>query len=136
MRIEEALRAHLVADAGVAAIAAQRVYQLTLPQRPTLPAVVFQRIATPRINDMDGPTGLAHPTFQINCHASSMAQASNLADAVRRALDGFAGIMGGVGGVVVQAVHVDGERNGWEDGAELSGVPTVEIDVEIWHAED
>ena len=69
MIIEEALRAHLAADTDAAAIAGARIYQLTLPQRPQLPALVFQRISTPRVNSQEGPTLLAHPRFQINCHA-------------------------------------------------------------------
>ena len=65
MSLETALRAYVLADAAVTALAGQPMYPRRLPQGPTLPALVYQRIDTRREHDMDGPDGLPRPRVQV-----------------------------------------------------------------------
>jgi len=70
------------------------MYARMLPQTPTLPALVYQRIDTRRQHDLAGPDGLPRPRMQINCVAMTPAGAYDLAAAVRARLDGFKGVWG------------------------------------------
>ena len=96
MTLETALRTYTLADAAVAALAGTRMYSRSLPQTPTLPAIVYQRIDTRRLHDMDGPDGLPRPRIQLTCWATTPAAAAELAAATRERLDGFRGAWGDV----------------------------------------
>ena len=96
MSLETAMRAYVLADAAIAAVVGQRMYPRRLPQGPTLPALVYQRIDTRREHDMDGPDGLPRPRVQVTAWAASVQTATDLAAAVRERLDGFRGAWGDV----------------------------------------
>ncbi len=130
MNIEEALYSHLTNDAGVSALVGNRVYPLMAPQDAALPHLVYQRISSPRLRSHGGPSGLAHPRFQITATAGSYSAARSLANAVRASLDGFRGTMGG--GVSVGASFLDNEADGYQDVADTY---TVRLDVILWHQE-
>jgi hypothetical protein len=89
--IERAVRAHLIATAGVQTLVADRVYSFRKPQGAATPYIVFQRISGERLHTLDGPTGRAHPRIQIDAYATTYPAARAIADAVRAALDGFKG---------------------------------------------
>lgn len=108
MTIETELRAYTLAGAEVAALVGTRMYPQHLPQNPTLPALVYQRIDTRRLHDMDGPDQLPRPRIQIAAWASSAATAWETVDAVRRRLDGYRGAMGVID---VQSCLCVGERD-------------------------
>jgi hypothetical protein len=72
------------------------MYPRKLPQGPTLPALVYQRIDTRRLHDLDGPDGLPRPRMQVTCWAADVANATELAAAVRERLDGYRGAWGDV----------------------------------------
>ncbi len=96
MTLETALRSYTLADATVTTLAGIRMYPRKLPQNPTLPALVYQRIDTRRQHDLDGPDGLPRPRVQVAAWASSVAAAWELANAVRVRLDGYRGAWGDV----------------------------------------
>lgn len=132
MVIEEALSAHLLADANVSALAGTRGYPLLIPQDGDLPAWAFQKISGARLYSHDGPSGIAWPRFQITCQAASYSAAKALVNAIRGSLEGYAGTMGGAGGVPVRGIFVDGEVDGY--GFD-TGTYTVRLDVIIQHEE-
>lgn len=115
MLIEEAIRAHLIADAGVAAIAAGRIYPEALPQEPVYPAIVYHRVGTGRSIHMGGADGLADARFQFDCWGRTFAESRQLSEQVRLAFVGFRGSMGGVGGVEVCGVFPEGEISDYDD---------------------
>lgn len=119
MTILEAIVAHLLADAGVSAIAATRVYAKSLPQSPTYPALVIHNVSGTSEHSQDGPSGLAEPRFQIDCFSPRKASSVLLVLAVQTALDGFQGTMGGGGGVSVDAVFVENRRDDYDDELEV-----------------
>ncbi len=132
MVIEEALVAHLLANAGVIAYVGNRIYPLVIPEGVELPAIAYQRISTPRESTHSGPSGLASPRFQFSCVSGKYSEANGLVNAVRRALDGYKGTMGGVNGINVGAVFVENtidESSGSPDLCELK------LDAVIWHDE-
>jgi len=94
MTLETALRAYTLADAAVAAQVGTRMYPRKLPQNPTLPALVYQRVDTRRLHVMEGPDGLPRARMQITAWASSVSGLEGTTEAVRERLDGFAGAWG------------------------------------------
>lgn len=115
MTIEEALVAHLADDAGVAALVNARIYPGLLPQKPGYPSIVYHRVSGPREHSHDGPSGLTHPRFQLDCIDGTFKGARELGVAVRLALDGFRGTMGGDEGVPVGAVFIEDEDGDYDD---------------------
>lgn len=119
MTIEEALRTYTLADAGVTALVGTRMYPRKLPQTPTLPALVYQRIDTRRGHDMAGADALPRPRMQVTCWATTPAGAYALAAAVRVRLDGYRGTMGTV---AVGSCLCVGERDLEDSDANRSAV--------------
>lgn len=89
--IETALFSILIGDATINSLIATRVYPNIVPQNAPMPAITYQQISGPRDHVMAGPTGLVGARYQINCWASSYAGAKELAEAVRKELDGYSG---------------------------------------------
>ncbi len=94
--IEDAIKAVLLADADVAAIAGSRVWPMKLPQSATLPAVVYQRVSTTREDfGLRGPVGPTRSRVQLSCWAATFGEARQLWEAVHGALNGWSGYAGG-----------------------------------------
>lgn len=87
MTIEEALRAHLIADVGLAALIDSRVYPVQLPQRPLLPSVTYTRISTRPLSHRDAQQpSYSRPRFQLDVWASSYSQCVAVRSALRTAM--------------------------------------------------
>lgn len=119
MTLEADLRAFTLADLAVAGVVGQRMHARKLPQKPELPALVYQRISTRREHDLDGPDGAPRVRMQVTCWAAQPADAYRLAGIVRRRLDGHRGRMGAGG---VGFVQCGGERDVEDPDAGRSGV--------------
>jgi hypothetical protein len=89
--IEADLVAHLLADAGVAALVETRVYPERFPPGGPMPAVTYQRVFGAEGVTHDGPDGLARARFQVDCWAASYGEAAALGEAVSDALKAFPG---------------------------------------------
>ena len=117
--IEADLYAHLTNDPGVNALVGSRVFPLHLSQGAALPAISYQRISGPREYDLAGPTGRSRPRMQIDCWANSYSTVKNLASKVILSLNGLNGDMGGVN---VDGIELEGERDGFEETTEYKRV--------------
>lgn len=85
--IEEVIFTKLTAHAGLSALIGSRVYPDQLPQRPTLPAITYQRISTQFHATRDQAHGsLERPRFQFDCWAGSRATSRAVAQQLRLAL--------------------------------------------------
>ena len=93
--IEEGLRAHLIADAGVAGYVGERVYHEILPQNPTLPAIVFSHVSDSRNGMLESPDPLITQRFSVDCYSTKSDSVKGLATAVRLSLNGLTGNLGG-----------------------------------------
>jgi hypothetical protein len=132
MNIEEALYSKLSTTSGVMTICSTRIYPNVIPQDAAMPALAYQRISTVRYMAHDGPTGVAQARFQFTCSAALYSTARSLANAIRVALDGFSGLMGGTNGVVVEAVFVENDFDGYN---QAGGEQIVRLDVLVMHQE-
>ena len=128
--IEQGLYTYLSADAGITALVGSRIYALMLPQGVTYPAITYQRVSGPREYAMGGPAGVANPRFQIDIYSDTgYLAAKQVAGAVRSALSGYSGAMGGE---TAQTVILSDERDIFEDD---TGLWRVSTDYTIWHDE-
>jgi hypothetical protein len=127
--IETAIRSILVNDAAVKAITA-RCYPVMIPQNPTCPLILYAKISGPRDHHLEGPSGLANPRMQVEAWDATYGGAKKLAEAIRKALDGYTGI---VSGVKIGSCLLDSERDIYEP--ELKVHRTI-MDFTIWHTEN
>ena len=130
MTLGQYLRLLLTSDAGVAALAAERVYTEVLPQGPAVPAVVFTEVAGDDDLALDGPTGTSTRRVQVDSWARTRAEATALGLAVKTAL---AGHVGAAAGLEAQGTFLLAER--WDFDAETSLYRTSQ-DFEVWTAGD
>ncbi len=92
MNAETALRVALLADPAIAALVGTRVYPMELPQNPTLPAIVYQRISTPGETPMLKHAQVApRIRIQLSLWAGTFGAVRQLAAAVDAKLDGYSG---------------------------------------------
>lgn len=115
MTFEEALVAHVAAHPAVtAAGVADRIFPNYLPQEQALPAVMYERASGPRTHSHDGVTGLTDSGMVFHSYAATKGDAKKTTMAIRLALDGFKGSIGG-GEIRVDHVFLEDEDDGWDD---------------------
>ena len=71
----------LTTHGGTSALISTRCYPTLMPQAPTLPAVVYQRISG---TETYGNTSVRDARYQVSCWATTYAGAHALADPRRR----------------------------------------------------
>ena len=126
MTLGRYLRMLLTNDAGVAALAADRVYTEVLPQGPVVPAVVFTEVAGDDDVALDGPTGASSRRVQMDSWARTRAEATALGLVAKAAL---AGHTGAAAGFSVEGVFLVAER--WDFDSETALYRTSQ-DFEVW----
>lgn len=116
MTLEQGLVAALRADSQVGPLVSNatspltyRIYREHLPQQPTYPAIVFARVTTFGDTILDGPSSLQEVLISLDVMALSDASRMSVASAVKAALNG---VRGSLGGASVQLVHVTNEQDG------------------------
>jgi len=93
--IEDALLTYLLANASINALVGDRIYAMHVQQEATMPCITYQRISTERVLTHDQTsTGLAIPRFQFDVYSFRYSEALEIAEALRDALQGYAGAMG------------------------------------------
>ena len=127
--LEEAVYSRLSGNASVAAIVSTRIYPQKIPQEAALPAVAYSRISATRVKAHAAPTGLARARVQVTCVAASYSVVKGLATAVRKALEG---VMGTVGGVTVQGSWLETDADEYGD---AEGLYSVRQDFMVWYTE-
>lgn len=90
--IVQALITLFVADSGIEALVADRVYPRQLPDAPTFPAIVITKVYGRGEQDLAGGNPLEEARVQIDCYSDSgYAESVAVAKAVRDYLHGFSG---------------------------------------------
>lgn len=133
MLIETGLMTFLLSKSGITSLVGQRIHYVQAPQDVAAPYLVLQKISGPRIESNDGNSKLASPRFQITAFAAKYGTAKTVIEAVRTALQGYQGMMGGQSGVYVHGAHLEDETD--LDPGERSGLYGVSADYFIWHKE-
>jgi hypothetical protein len=91
--LHEGLYTKLTTTAGITTLASTRTYPLSLPYQPTLPAITYHDVSMRTVQQF-ASTAFKIYHLQINAWAASHDAATDLADAIVTALDGFVGTMG------------------------------------------
>ena len=68
-------------------LVSNRCYPLLMPQDPTLPAIVFSRVASIAQNKLDSGASIDQVRIQIDCYASTYDEAKTLSASVRSAME-------------------------------------------------
>lgn len=92
--------------------AGARVYMLTLPQQPTLPAVRVQRISGGLNQQLRGPSPPHVARVQVDCYATTYAAAEVLALAIRGnglgpSATGLWGWIGSMGSPAIDVLNIE-----------------------------
>lgn len=126
--MEIALRARLLADAGVSALAGTRVDWGVRPQGTTAPCIVLTTVSDTRSQHMAGFDGYRTTRVQLDCYALKKADAVALREAVIAALIGEA-VQSGVTFLraFVNTVVDRGEHT------ETGFIHREQIDLNLWH---
>jgi len=138
MNIDEALFTHLSTTAGITALVGTRIYPIVMPPGVALPAISLQKISMERTHAFRQDAAITRASFQISSWAKTdavkkgYAHAQACAAAVRAALQNYSGTMGGIGGIVVDAVLIENEMDDYDSASETY---VVHQDFEIWFQE-
>lgn len=112
MNFEEDFRALLLDCAPLVALVAQRVNWGELPEAGALPRVTLWNVTRDSDPIMSGRSGLVTPYLQVDCWATSAAQAATVADVVTTYLEGLQYATKGT--TEFQAAFLQGRRDSRE----------------------
>lgn len=132
MTAAEIVRTRLLAQSALTALVSTRVWNLHLPQQPTLPAVIVQRIGEAEFMHLRGKTEIFRTRVQIDSVAISLADAY-VVDAAAwgdGAGSGLSGYRGDVSTARIEAVMPDSVGERFES-AELN-IYIVSRNVFVW----
>ena len=88
---EMVLHNALISDASVTSLVGHRVYPHLAPATDELPFISWRRLAIRREQTFNAPMGVPTVSLEYIMFAESYYEARQIADAVRRVLDGFGG---------------------------------------------
>jgi hypothetical protein len=132
MVIEEALLAYLLTQSGLTALVSNRIHLMKLPQTPTFPAIVLQKIDSPKLHGFSADYG-AMTRIQATSWALTYSAASAVQEQIRAATQNyFNQTMGSTGGVPVKNIELDEGPDMYEDDTGRFGKVT---DLLIYHTE-
>jgi hypothetical protein len=106
--METGLYSYLISKTAITALVATRIYPLIAPEGAAYPFLIYQRISTQHEHNMAGSSGLATATVQLDAYSDTYAEAKSIGNAIRTALDGYRGSMGGT---FVSRCHIGDERD-------------------------
>lgn len=88
------------------------VFAQIVPKNKRAPFISFQRVAGLKFRDINGPSGLAQTTFQIDIFSDSYLESKQLTDSVRLILDGYRGTVTiGPDSIRIAGVSMQAERD-------------------------
>jgi hypothetical protein len=89
MNFEQDFRALLLDCAPLVALVGQRINWEELPEAGELPRVTIWNVTRDSLRTMDAPSGLVTPYLQLDCWATTAAEAATVADVVTAYLEGI-----------------------------------------------
>lgn len=92
--IGSSLRTYLLTKATIETLVGQRIIPDPIDQGVPLPAICYFTIDSISAEDLSNAVGLGQTRVQIDCYAAKRAQANQLQEAVRTAIQGYRGKMG------------------------------------------
>src|SRR5262245_16470330 len=135
MDLDTALYQYLMAQEGLVDLVHGNVYPVIAPTQAQFPFLVYQQIAYDGVQHMRGAGALARATYQLDCLGESQQTVRKVAETVRRALDGFHGLLSQVDvrqiALMSQSVLVEDDEGGTQD-----IYYRVSQDYDIWFVQD
>lgn len=110
--MEAAIYSILSGTAGVTALVSTRIYPTKAPQSVTYPCVIYARDSLEVEEALSASTTIRYGMFEVMAVASSYSGAKALGDAIRTALNRYAGT---AGGITVLDVNVINEGDEYDD---------------------
>jgi hypothetical protein len=131
---ETVLRVALANSTAVTALVGTRVYPVVAPAEAVYPFVTWRRVAVQRLQTLSIPVGLPRVTLDFSIYGATYDQARQVADAMRKVLDGYGGT---VDNTVVHRASVENETDDFVTltGAELPPSYAITMTVETWWTE-
>lgn len=109
MTIRDAIKTFLVAQATAAG---SKVHAGEVPQTTEPPYIVFFEVGKPPTHTHEGASNAVQQTFQVTVWATKEPDAAAIGTQIRRAMDGYRGLMGDV---PVKGAFLETEREGRDD---------------------
>lgn len=135
MDLDTALYQYLMSHAGLLDIIQGRIYAVIAPTQAQFPFVVYQQVSYDGVQHMRGAGALARATYQLDSLGNSQRSVRQVSETVRRALDGYHGLLSQVDvrqiALVSQAVFIEDDEGGSQD-----VYYRVSQDVDIWYMQD
>jgi hypothetical protein len=128
--LQESFVAHLNANAGVAALLAGRIHPNVIPEDWALPALAWQRVGSDEDLPHNAVRTWGQTRVQFTAQAKSYEDVTHVINAVKDALRGFRGQMGG--GVHVHGVFIENDLDGFGDELDRA---TARVDALFIHRE-
>ena len=121
MEIETALKAFLTTQSDVTALvpASRMFYEFVQNQSVAKPYIVIERTDDPGTHTSDGPVAVGDTGVIIGCYGTTWLSAREVAAAVKAALNGKTGVIGGAGGITVNPVFYENEGSGYDTNVSL-----------------
>lgn len=105
---EAVLRAALVDAPETCLLVGTRIYPALAPAAASLPFVTYRRSGIQRDQTLRNPMGMPRVSVEFSAYAMTYNEAREVADAVRRILDGYGGT---VNNTVVEQVSLENETD-------------------------
>ncbi len=115
MEIETALKNYLAAQTSITSLnlPADRMHFVFVDNQATAkPYMVITKIDDPGTHTQNGPVAVGNPRVQISIFDTTLTKVQAIAAAVKAALDGYVGIIGGAGGIYVSPIFFEDENPG------------------------
>lgn len=131
---EAVLRTALVGTTAVTALVGSRIYPLMAPASASLPFVTWRRVGIQRRQTLGSPLGLPRVTLEYTCYGTTYESARDVADEIRKVLDGYGGQSENT---VVEQVSLENESDDFVSlaGADLPPVYAVNMTFDVWWQE-
>ena len=136
MTIETAMFSYLSGKSTITDIVSTRIYATIAPSSVVYPHITFKILAEAPEHDMEGAIGLTRVLMQLDAWAFNVAERQNIAEALRKALDGFTGLMGSEELVIRQCL-MENRTTFDEPDPHGRNLPVFRssLDFAIWHVE-
>lgn len=116
--VEVAIPDILLSRGQIATAVGQKVTPVDEAEEADLPLITYSRVSTDHLHDLSGPSGQATTTVEVSAAASTYAEAKDLGEQCRMALDGFRGLRNGWDIQDIELVSDDDSPETIQSGAE------------------
>lgn len=107
MRVEQNLVAFLKASSAITDIVQNRISPVVIPQSSALPALVYRRAGYDGAHTFTGAVKIPTVRIELTSWDDDYNGTKQLADELRKLLDGYSGQMGTMTAYFVQLTHED-----------------------------